>query len=158
MPIAQLRDSSCSVARSLSVLGERWTLLIVREALSGTTRFESFRENLGVAANVLSERLNTLVECGVLRREAYQEAGRRTQYEYSLTETGLELHVVVGALQQWGDQNLPRPEGPSVLRQSQRTSSPVRVAFVDESGREVPEGDVVIVDTNSDARASLASV
>jgi DNA-binding HxlR family transcriptional regulator len=158
MPIAKLRDSSCSVARSLSVLGERWTLLIVREALSGTTRFEAFRENLGVAADVLSERLNTLVECGVLRRDAYQEAGRRTQYEYSLTETGLELHVVVGALQQWGDQNLPRPEGPSVVRQSKRTSTPVRVAFVDEAGHEVAEDDVVIVDTASDARASLASV
>ena len=158
MPIAKLRDSSCSVARSLSVLGERWTLLIVREALSGTTRFESFRENLGVAADVLSERLNTLVECGVLRRDAYQEAGRRTQYEYSLTKTGLELHVVVGALQQWGDQNLPRPEGPSVVRQLKTASTPVRVAFVDESGREVAEGDVVIVETASDVRPSSVSV
>jgi len=156
MPIANLRDSSCSVARSLSVLGERWTLLIVREALSGTTRFEAFRENLGVASDVLSERLNTLVECGVMRREAYQEAGRRTQYQYSLTETGLELHVVVGALQQWGDQNLPLPEGPSVVRQSKKTATPVRVAFVDASGHEVSEGDVAIVDTDSDSGARIA--
>jgi DNA-binding HxlR family transcriptional regulator len=158
MAIAKLRDSSCSVARSLSVLGERWTLLIVREALSGTTRFEAFRENLGVAADVLSERLNTLVECGVMRREAYQKAGRRTQYQYSLTETGLELHVVVGALQQWGDRNLPRPEGPSVVRRSKTTAAPVRVAFVDESGREVPENEVVIVDTAADASVALTAV
>jgi len=149
MPISKLRDSSCSVARSLSVLGERWTLLVVREALSGTTRFETFRENLGVAADVLSDRLTTLVDCGVLRREAYQEAGRRTQFEYFLTETGLELHVVVGALQQWGDQHLPRPEGPSVIRQSKSTATPVKVAFVDESGREIPEDDVAIVDVES---------
>jgi DNA-binding HxlR family transcriptional regulator len=147
MPIAKLRDSTCSVARSLSVLGERWTLLIVREALSGTTRFDAFRENLGVAADVLSERLSTLVECGVMHRDAYQIAGRRTQYEYSLTEIGRELHVVVGALQQWGDQNLPLPEGPSVSRRSKKSSAPVKVAFVDEAGREVPNDDVVVVDT-----------
>jgi DNA-binding HxlR family transcriptional regulator len=149
MPISKLRDSSCSVARSLSVLGERWTLLVVREALSGTTRFETFRENLGVAADVLSDRLTTLVDCGVLRREAYQEAGRRTQFEYFLTEAGLELHVVVGALQQWGDQHLPRPEGPTVMRQSKSSATPVKVAFVDQSGREVPEDDVAIVDIES---------
>jgi DNA-binding HxlR family transcriptional regulator len=149
MPIAKLRDSTCSVARSLSVLGERWTLLIVREALSGTTRFDAFRVNLGVAADVLSERLSTLVECGVMHRDAYQVAGRRTQYEYSLTETGQELHVVIGALQQWGDQNLPRPEGPSVSRRSKSSSAPVKVAFVDEAGHVVPNDDVVIIETEA---------
>jgi len=149
MAITKLQDSSCSVARSLSVLGERWTLLVVREALSGTTRFETFRENLGLAANVLSDRLATLVDQGVMTREEYQEAGRRTRYEYHLTETGRDLHVVVGALQQWGDVHLPRPEGPSVVRRSARSSATVRVAFVDEAGREVPQADVIIVDTAS---------
>jgi len=149
MAITKLQDSSCSVARSLSVLGERWTLLVVREALSGTTRFETFRENLGLAANVLSDRLATLVDQGVMTREEYQEAGRRTRYEYHLTETGRDLHVVVGALQQWGDVHLPRPEGPSVVRRSVRSSATVRVAFVDEAGREVPQADVIIVDTAS---------
>ena len=146
MPISKLQDSSCSVARSLSVLGERWTLLVIREALSGTSRFETFRENLGLAPNVLGERLTTLVEHGVMRREAYQEAGKRTQYEYFLTETGRELHVVVGALQQWGDVHLPRPEGPSVARRSRVTAAPVRVAFVDDSRTEVAENDVAIVE------------
>ena len=149
MPITKLQDSSCSVARSLSVLGERWTLLIIREALSGSTRFETFRDNLGLAPNVLSERLNTLVEHGVLRREEYREPGRRTRYEYFLTDTGYELHVVVGALQQWGDVHLPRPEGPSVIRQQQTTAAPVRVAFVDDKGREIPQDEVEIVDTDS---------
>jgi len=153
MPIAKLRDSSCSVARSLSVLGERWTLLIVREALSGSTRFEEFRENLGVAPDVLSERLNTLVECNVLRREPYQEVGRRTQFAYFLTETGLELHVVIGALQQWGDQHLPRDEGPSVVRRSKSSAGPVRVAFVDTTGREIPEDDVSIIASEGESNA-----
>jgi DNA-binding HxlR family transcriptional regulator len=147
MAIAKLRDSSSSVARSLSVLGERWTLLVVREALSGTSRFEEFREHLGVAADVLSDRLNTLVECGVLRREAYQEVGRRTLHAYFLTEAGHELHVVVAGLQQWGDQNLPRVEGPSVVRQSLGAAKPVRVGFVDDAGNEVDEDQVLIVET-----------
>jgi len=148
MPITKLQDSSCSVARSLSVLGERWTLLIIREALSGSTRFDTFRENLGLAPNVLSDRLGTLVESGVLRREEYQEAGRRTQHEYFLTDAGYELHVVVGALQQWGDVFLPRAEGPSVTRQLRETSELVHVAFVDERGREVSQAAVAIVEAD----------
>jgi len=157
MAIRRLRDSSCSVARSLSLLGERWTLLVVREALTGTTRFETFREHLGLTADVLSDRLATLVEGGILRREAYQEPGRRTQYEYFLTETGRELHVVIGALQQWGDTNLPRPEGPSTLRRSELTDAPVRVAFVDPEGREVHHDRVDIIDVDGvDERARQA--
>jgi DNA-binding HxlR family transcriptional regulator len=147
MSIAKLQDSPCSVARSLSILGERWTLLILRVALEGETRFEAFRERLKVAPDVLSERLNTLVEGGVMTREPYREPGCRVRYEYPLTAAGRELHVVIGALQQWGDAHAPRAEGPSVVRQSSRTGGPVRVAFVDEHGREVPLDEVEAVHT-----------
>jgi DNA-binding HxlR family transcriptional regulator len=138
MPIAKLCDSSCSVSRSLSILGERWTLLILRLALEGETRFEVFREELGMAPDVLSERLNTLVEHGVMTRDTYQEPGQRNRYEYHLTDVGRELHVIIGGLQQWGDAHMPRPEGPTVLRQTRDGGAPVRVAFVDDQGREVP--------------------
>ena len=124
MPIAKLRDSRCSVARSLSILGERWTLLILRVALEGETRFEGFREQLTMAPDVLSERLNTLVEYGVLAKESYQEPGHRARYEYALTEAGRDLHVVIGGLQQWGDTHLPQAEGPTLVRQDHRTSKP----------------------------------
>jgi hypothetical protein len=86
---------------------------------------------------VLTERLNTLVEYGVMTREAYQEPGRRTRYEYHLTDAGRQLHVVIGGLQQWADAHLPWQEGPTVVRQSRTTGKPVRVAFVDGHGREV---------------------
>jgi DNA-binding HxlR family transcriptional regulator len=142
MPIAKLQGSACSVARSLSILGERWTLLILRAALEGETRFEVFREQLKLAPDVLSERLNTLVDNGVMTREPYQEPGSRVRYEYPLTAAGRELHVVIGGLQQWGDVHLPREEGPSVVRQSSKTGRPVRVAFVDERSREVPLDEV----------------
>ena len=146
MAISKLADSTCSVARSLSILGERWTLLIIRESLAGVTRFETFRENLGLAPNILSERLGTLVDHGILTRGAYQVSGRRTQAEYFLTPAGLELHVVIGALQQWGDVHVPRVEGPSVARQQVGTGAGVRVGFVDSLGHEVPQSEVEIVD------------
>ncbi|BCY09624.1 helix-turn-helix domain-containing protein [Actinoplanes sp. L3-i22] len=147
MPIAKLRDSSCSVSRSLSVLGERWTLLILRLAFEGETRFESFRGNLGVAADVLADRLNTLIENGILTRDPYQDAGSRTRYEYHLTPVGRELHVIIAGLQQWGDDHLPRPESPTVVRRRHESDAPVRVAFVDDSGSEVPLDEVEAVRT-----------
>jgi DNA-binding HxlR family transcriptional regulator len=84
-----------------------------REALAGTTRFAEFRDALGVAADVLSDRLSTLVDHGVMYREPYQEPGRRTRFAYHLTDAGRELHVVLASLQQWGDKYLPWPDGPT---------------------------------------------
>jgi DNA-binding HxlR family transcriptional regulator len=142
-----MHDSTCSISRSLGVLGENWTFLVLREAMTGTTRFAEFRSALGLAADVLSRRLTTLVEAGVMIREPYQEPGSRTRYEYHLTDAGRELDVVLGALQQWGDKHLARPEGPSVERRAARTGRPVHVAFIDDLGYEVPWPDVRAIRT-----------
>ncbi len=138
---------TCSIARSLSVLGERWTLLILRDAFLGATRFAEFRESLGVAPDVLSDRLATLVDYGVLEREAYKEPGARTRYAYRLTPGGRELQLVLGALQQWGDEHLPRPAGPSMLRRERGTDRQLHVAFVDEAGAEIGLEDVAMLPT-----------
>jgi DNA-binding HxlR family transcriptional regulator len=137
----------CSIARSLEVVGARWTLLILREAFSGTTRFAEFRQALGIAPDVLSERLSTLVEYGVLRKEPYQEPGTRARYSYHLTPAGRELWVVLGALQQWGDDHLPREEGPTIERRCAHSRLPLRVGFVDPTGTEVGLDDVEFVRT-----------
>jgi DNA-binding HxlR family transcriptional regulator len=142
-----LAQSSCSIARSLGVLGERWTILILREALSGTTRFADFRTALGVAADVLSDRLATLVSAGVMVREAYQEPGSRSRFGYHLTDAGRELQLVLGSLQQWGDRHLPRPDGPTVQRRSVPTDRPVHVAFIDDEGCQIPPAEVTPVRT-----------
>jgi DNA-binding HxlR family transcriptional regulator len=133
----QLPDATCSIERTLGVLGERWTFLILREAFFGVTRFADFRDRLGVASDVLTDRLATLVEYGVLEREPYQEPGTRSRYAYRLTPAGRELQVVLAALQQWGDEHLPRPEGPSMLRRVAGTDCPVHVGYIDPDGREV---------------------
>ena len=152
MAITKLQGNSCSVTRSLSILGERWTLLIIKEALDGVTRFENFRQTFGVAPDVLAERLNMLVEYGIMTREAYQEPGRRTRYSYHLTPAGQDLHVIIGGLQQWGDAHVPWPKGPTIRRQSRKTEKPVHVAFVDDRGREVQTDLVDTIHTASHPR------
>ena len=103
---------NCSVARSLDIVGEWWTLLIVRNIMFGQRRFEAIQADLGIARNILSDRLNTLVAHEVVERVKYQEHPER--YEYHLTEKGRDLYPVVAALMAWGDK-WESPDGPPLL-------------------------------------------
>jgi len=95
---------NCSIAGALEIVGERWTLLIVRDAFLGLRRFDEFHESLGIARNVLTDRLSKLVEAGILERKPY---GKRTdRVDYRLTAKGLDLHVALVGLRQWGDKYL----------------------------------------------------
>ncbi|MFB7915411.1 winged helix-turn-helix transcriptional regulator [Streptomyces sp. NPDC056061] len=100
----------CSLARTLEVVGERWTLLIVRSALLGIKRFDGFLESLDIARNVLTSRLTRLVEHGLMERVPYQD--KPVRHEYVLTPAGRDLTCAVVALMQWGDRNLPHEAGP----------------------------------------------
>jgi DNA-binding HxlR family transcriptional regulator len=106
-------NQTCSIAATLEVVGERWSLLIVRNVLLGLRRFEEMQQNLGIARNVLQSRLAGLVEQGVLERRAYQQ--RPPRYEYRLTEKGLDLWPTIVALMQWGDRYALAPAGRPVL-------------------------------------------
>ena len=109
----QLSELHCSVARTLDIVGERWTLLVLRDAFNGKRRFEEFTASLPVARNVLSKRLATLVEHGVLERRRYQE--RPERFEYRLTSAGRELYPVLIGLLQWGDRHLAGEDGPPLV-------------------------------------------
>src|SRR4051812_4866424 len=98
---ASFADMNCSVARSLEIVGEWWTLLIVRDAFLGITRFEDFQRRLGIARNMLTARLDTLIEAGVMERRVYDEA--RDRADYVLTEMGRDLWPVLVSIRQWGD-------------------------------------------------------
>src|SRR6478752_4646818 len=93
---------NCSIARSLEVIGEWWTLLILRDAFFGVTRFEVFQERLGIARNVLAARLDALVDHGVFERRCYDEA--RSRFDYVLTDKGKALWPVLVTIRQWGDE------------------------------------------------------
>ena len=95
------RDMDCAIARSLDIVGEWWSLLILREAFLRVRRFDDFQENLGIARNVLTTRLNKLVENGILEKRLYQTNPDR--YEYKLTEKGLDLYPVLLTLMEWGN-------------------------------------------------------
>ncbi|MFE9623022.1 winged helix-turn-helix transcriptional regulator [Streptomyces sp. NPDC006527] len=142
--IASAADSGqrCSIGRALEVVGDRWSLLILREAVQGVTRFSEFRERLHVASDVLTQRLGVLTDAGVLEKHPYREDGSRTRMAYRLTPAGRDLVVVIGALQQWGDLHRPHPDGPLVHRASRATGRPLRVAFIDDEGNEAPLEDV----------------
>jgi DNA-binding HxlR family transcriptional regulator len=143
--MAQQIDLSCPINRSLSVLGERWTLRILREATLGATRFGEFRERLGIAPDVLSDRLGALVEHGVLERVPYREPGARAREAYRLTESGRELSVLMSALGQWGHRHLPCPVDPALDFRCDDGTRSVHAAFVDADGREVPTAEVAAV-------------
>lgn len=108
-----LSEEPCSLARTLAVIGDRWTLLVLREAFLKVRRFEDFRGRLGIARQVLSERLAGLVAEGVLERRAYQDNPPR--HEYRLTEKGLGLYPAVLALVHWGDTHYAGDAGPPLL-------------------------------------------
>jgi DNA-binding HxlR family transcriptional regulator len=110
MPIEAFARQHCSVARPMAVLGERWTILVLRELFLGHRRFDQICERLGIASNVLTDRLNTLVDEGIAERSLYNE--RPERYEYRLTEKGLDLQPILLQLMSWSDQHMPVPGGP----------------------------------------------
>jgi DNA-binding HxlR family transcriptional regulator len=131
----------CSIARALEVVGDRWTLLIIRDIALGRRRFDQLLDSLGIASNVLSERLSRLVDQGVLDRVAYSE--RPERFEYRLTEKGGELRVVLLALMQWGDRHLS--EKPPRIARRRADRSRVSVRVVAKDGSVVAPGDLEIV-------------
>jgi DNA-binding HxlR family transcriptional regulator len=113
MRLTSLADWNCSIARTLDVIGEWWTMLIIRDAFRGTSRFDDFQASLGMARSVLTARLRKLTELGVLERTAYSEHPPR--YEYHLTEKGKALLPIIVSMVQWGDTWAPAPGGPPVV-------------------------------------------
>lgn len=137
-------DQVCSLARTLEVLGERWTLLIVRDAMLGLRRFDEFLRSLGVARNVLTERLKLLVEAGVLERVEYRQRPQR--FEYRLTPMGREFGVPLVGLMHWGDRHLAGPAGPPRLARHRTCGGQPHARLVcDECGEPVADGDLELV-------------
>jgi DNA-binding HxlR family transcriptional regulator len=125
--------SRCSVAGTLAVVGEKWSLLVLREAFLGVRRFADFQRNLGAPRAVLTDRLGTLVEQGVLRRVPYQAAGERQRHEYRLTQKGIDLYPALVALMEWGDRYLGDGDGPLEL-EHRDCGAPVHLALVCDAG------------------------
>jgi DNA-binding HxlR family transcriptional regulator len=131
------RPADCSIARAMDLLGERWTILVLRESFNGVRRFDDIQQNTGAPRQVLSARLAHLVEQGLLRRVPYQEPGQRQRYEYRLTDKGLDLYPVLVGLLQWGDKYLADDGAPPVTLTHKGCGEPVRVTMMCADDHEV---------------------
>jgi len=136
-------NMQCPIARSLERVGEWWSILILRDALHGLTRFDQFQKSLDIAPNMLTRRLNALVKAGLLERRRYSE--RPPRHEYQLTERGRDFRPVLLALLAWGNKHFA-PEGPSVLLSDSHTGAIAEPVLVDyATGRRLTETDYVTV-------------
>jgi DNA-binding HxlR family transcriptional regulator len=134
-------QESCSVAQVLEIVGERWTWLIVRDAFLGLTKFDEFQASLGIARNVLTDRLNSLVDEGVFERVLYSE--RPARYEYHLTDKGSDLFTALNALRQWGDRYISA--APMRLLRRKGDKTPVVAALVPEGAPVLAADEIELV-------------
>ena len=136
-------EPRCQVVRTLDIVGEKWALLIIRDALRGRTRYSEFRESLGVPTDILSARLASLVDSGILEKRSYRDAGSRERSSYHLTEAGRGLQVVIAAMLQWNDRFDPAATGPGSIVVD-HDGAPLDLAFVAPDGSLVPPDDIAI--------------
>ena len=133
----------CNLAKAIDLVGDRWTLLILRSALYGVRRFDDFQAELGVPRTVLSGRLKKLTDTGVMQRETYKEAGKRARPEYLLTEMGEQLRPILIGLTQWGDRWVGNTDPP--INFTSKSGGSIHAGFVNETGHEVSVSDLRIV-------------
>ncbi|GAA4941843.1 winged helix-turn-helix transcriptional regulator [Actinoplanes utahensis] len=130
---------NCTIERAMGVLGEKWTLVVLREIFTGVRRFEDMRVRTGIPRQVLTNRLSSLVENGVLRREPYREPGARVRQEYRLTPKGFELYPVLMALAEWGNRYLADPEGPPIQYAHRDCGAELHLEIVCADGHAITE-------------------
>ena len=141
MKASEIGSINCGVAQTLSVIGDRWTMMILRNAFYGMKSFEAFQDHLGISTSVLSDRLNRLIQDGVLVKEASVHDRRSTVYR--LTEKGIDLYPVMVALKGWGEKHHPNPKGKRLILVEKTTGTPIQgAAVLTEDGRAVSARDV----------------
>jgi DNA-binding HxlR family transcriptional regulator len=142
MKRTRLDHAICPIARSLDEIGGWWTVLIVRQAFAGVTRFSDFQASLGLARNILSTRLKTLVAHGIFEKRPSPDGGARG--EYRLTEKGRGLRVVLVALRQWGEDNLFAPGEPMMVVHDRANRPIARLRLMDQDGRPLEPEEIVV--------------
>jgi len=139
MKLKSFDHLNCSLAQTLSVVGEHWTMLIIRDAFFGLRRFDEFQKDLGIARNILSERLKHLVEEDILNKSI----SKGGYPEYRLTEKGLELQPILLAMTQWGDKHKPHPKGKRLQFIDRRDNKPIqKIAIYANDGRKLKAMDI----------------
>ncbi len=133
MKYKSYKPMNCSLAQTLDIIGERWTLLILRDVFFGSRRFSQFERSLGIAKNILASRLSSLVEEGILEKREAEDGGH---CEYTLTKAGLELQPILLSMTHWGDKHRPNPRGKRIEFVERATGAPIkRMSVMSKEGR-----------------------
>ncbi|GAA4829792.1 helix-turn-helix domain-containing protein [Actinomycetospora corticicola] len=151
----ELDSATCSIARTMTVLGEPWTVLVLRDVLNGVRRFDELVDHLGIARNVLTRRLGTLVEAGLVETREYREPGRRARREYRPTPTGRDLRPVLLALMAFGDRHSAGEAGPPAIAVHE-CGAPVAVQEVCSDGHVLTPTDRIRMEPGPGARRRSA--
>ena len=157
-PYSAYDSGTCSIARTLALVGDRWTLLVLRDVANGVGRFDELAGHLGIARNILSGRLSRLAEAGLVERRAYREPGERERSAYRLSGAGRELMPVLLAFMAWGDRHLAGPEGvPAVVRHAD-CGAPITVTVGCGNGHELGSRPRVRVEPGPGSRVRAGAV
>jgi len=135
----------CGIAACTDIIGDRWSLLLLRDIFQGVRRFQELQEHLGVSSTIVADRLKKLTHSGILEKSEYQAPGERARAEYILTPKGKSLGPVLIALAQFGYEHLIEKENRLITHIDTRTGEPVRLAMVDKTGQAVPHDQVEAV-------------
>lgn len=147
---------TCTIGRAMEILGEKWTIVVLREVFNGLRRFDDMRVRTGIPRQVLADRLAMLVDNGVLRREPYREPGARVRHEYRLTAKGFDLYPVLIAVASWGDRYLAEPEGPPLAFVHRDCGAAVHIGLRCAEGHEVADNRAVLPRPGPGARRRSA--
>ena len=148
---------NCTIGRAMEILGERWTVVVLREVFNGIRRFDDMRRRTGIPRQVLTNRLADLVGHGLLRREPYREPGSRVRHEYRLTAKGLDLYPMMIAVAEWGARHLAGPEGPPLEFGHRDCQSPVHVEMRCAAGHHLTAVRDIVPRPGPGARAVMSS-
>ncbi|WP_456696567.1 winged helix-turn-helix transcriptional regulator [Aeromicrobium sp. P5_D10] len=130
-------SGTCSIARTAQILGDRWTVLVVRDMFNGVRRFDALQQHLGIARDILTKRLQLLIDEGLVDKRPIKVEGERARHEYVLTAAGRDLRTVLVAILDWGDRHRAGPDGPPVSLRHNDCGAPVHAQLTCESGHQI---------------------
>jgi DNA-binding HxlR family transcriptional regulator len=142
-PALDWSAENCTIGRTLDLVGERWTFLVLREIFLGIRRFDDIRQRTAIPRQALTDRLAALVGRGLLRRVPYREPGARERHEYRLTEQGFDLYPILLALLHWGDRYLADPAGPALVAVHRDCGEPIELVLRCAAGHEARPREVI---------------
>jgi DNA-binding HxlR family transcriptional regulator len=152
-----LDSTACSIARTMRLIGQPWTVLVLRDLFNGIRRFDDLIEHLGIARNVLTRRLTALVDAGLVEKHSYREPGQRARQEYRLTPAGRDLRPILIAVMAYGDEHLAGPEGPPVRLEHAECGGEIRLRVECSHGHQLDSADRIRAIPGPGAKAARAS-